>query len=426
MSVWRSPQLVMKIAVSFGVPVIVWVAGWLPLPRGGGLHELCAKDVSVGLGPIISGFLLAEVVALIVPRWRLLRTSGAVGRNALTRGALMLGAAIAVLQSWQVGVFLSSSGAMYLEGWTIAVFVLANLGWTLGLVWVARWISRNGVVNGFSVLLGAEVVSDLMIRGSSNYSSPSSLAPILFSWLLIAGTCFAIVFFLETPKFRTRKGQLSLGPPLSGLSPLNGASAMLLLPTTLENMGVEISELLRSPPFDSAAYYASMMLFVSLFAVSFCFLFCRPALAENVLGASLSKREIRGQVWRQVPWTLIFLFAIGFLPSIFASDFSVSFYASGPGLALLVAVFLDAFHECRARLRYPALSSVWAESRSYAVGPLMHCLEEAKVPYHLRSLRYHSLLQFFGPHVPIEVLVPPAYKEQAQTCLHRAMMPDEF
>jgi len=62
---------------------------------------------------------------------------------------------------------------------------------------------------------------------------------------------------------------------------------------------------------------------------------------------------------------------------------------------------------------------VWLpEHRVYAAHAVQILLREAGIFVLLRGLHHRTCLQFFGPYVPIDVMVPAAYAEQARSLLN--------
>lgn len=84
-------------------------------------------------------------------------------------------------------------------------------------------------------------------------------------------------------------------------------------------------------------------------------------------------------------------------------------------LALLftvVAVGWDLVDEVRARRTGPLLVA-WELHRVYAVPVALRALEKEGIEAHLRGYHLRSLLHFFGPYVPVEVLVAPDQAQRA-------------
>jgi hypothetical protein len=68
---------------------------------------------------------------------------------------------------------------------------------------------------------------------------------------------------------------------------------------------------------------------------------------------------------------------------------------------------------------------VWPEHRLYAVGPVLAALEDAGIAVHARSVRYRALLQFLGPYVPVEILVPPNAAADARRIIEGRLLQDQ-
>jgi len=60
---------------------------------------------------------------------------------------------------------------------------------------------------------------------------------------------------------------------------------------------------------------------------------------------------------------------------------------------------------------------VWELHRLYAADESMRLLEREGIKAHMRGLRHRSALYFFGPYIPVEVMVAPGDAERAHACL---------
>jgi hypothetical protein len=92
-------------------------------------------------------------------------------------------------------------------------------------------------------------------------------------------------------------------------------------------------------------------------------------------------------------------------------------------IVLATALAADLVAEWRARLRVGELCLVWPEHRPYAIAPAMAALEAAGIDGHARSARQRTMLQFFGPWLPIEILVAPGSADEARRVIARALAP---
>lgn len=406
-------SLYSRVAVTLALPVLVWAIGRLPLPLGSAFGEslpgelLLVRDATFGLTPIVTGFILIEVLALIVPRWRSLRVSGPDGRRRLDRWSYTIGGVAALVQVWGLLTYLESMGMLYGTGEKL-LFAVGSLAWTFGLVGLAHVIRRWGVANGFAVLLSAEFVPGLFATESAPMAPSGPQPTALVPYLVVAALCIGIGFLVEYRRANPRAGTLWAQTPLSGLVPVSVMSALLVLPFTLANYGWDLDALLDALTPGTTAYAATSALVVAILTVPFAFLFHAPSRVSALVSEAGSQAQTKRWLWKALPWTLLFTVSVAVVPTLVAAELSLPFYISGYSLAFLVAVSLDSYHECRARLRHPDLISVWPEPRLYAVGVLMSALEEAGVPAHARATRYRALLQFFGPYVPVEIMVSPS------------------
>src|SRR5437868_3505449 len=104
----RAAAVWMRVLVTAVAVSVSWAAQRLILPglEGWKLEGFKAADlanlsvVALGLSPAISGFVLVELAALLVPPWRPLRTGGPDGRAALRRAALVTSLVLAAIQGW--------------------------------------------------------------------------------------------------------------------------------------------------------------------------------------------------------------------------------------------------------------------------------------------------------------------------------------
>ena len=65
---------------------------------------------------------------------------------------------------------------------------------------------------------------------------------------------------------------------------------------------------------------------------------------------------------------------------------------------------------------------MWPEHRPYAVAAARAALAAEGIPVHARGEELRRLLQFFGPYVPIELMVPRADVERATTILTEVLL----
>jgi hypothetical protein len=86
-------------------------------------------------------------------------------------------------------------------------------------------------------------------------------------------------------------------------------------------------------------------------------------------------------------------------------------------------VVMDLAAEWVARTAQRDLVAVWPLHQMTHVSPALHILGNAGIPAHPRAAYHRALLQFVGPHVPVEILVPRARAVEAQAKLLELLAP---
>jgi hypothetical protein len=81
-------------------------------------------------------------------------------------------------------------------------------------------------------------------------------------------------------------------------------------------------------------------------------------------------------------------------------------------VGIVVAVALDVLDD--ARTRRSSLVSAWSLQHAQQSDLVAHDLASADIPCHLSSSHLRTLLAFFGPFAPIDVLVPPQHATAAR------------
>ena len=123
----------------------------------------------LGIGPVLTAYLLVELVALLVPPWRRLRTGGPAERGRLAPAVAVLALVVAVMQAWFLVSWLRTLGldaTHALPGGAMAFYrsVGLLLAGTVALAILALLVDRFGLGNGFVVvLLGGMATSAISI-----------------------------------------------------------------------------------------------------------------------------------------------------------------------------------------------------------------------------------------------------------------------
>lgn len=396
-----------RVAVTLGAPFVVWLVAGFNSPWSFPYREFIAKDTyGLGLSPVVIAFLLVELAAAVMPPWRALRVNGPEGRATLTRAAWRLSA---VVMAWELMVIALQFGASLssISMWLV-MLLLMNAGWTLALVFIARLVSRAGLVNGYALLLAL----DFIPYGFFTESPRGSLFPVV-AMLGLVGISAAV---LASRGATQTEGELTLRAPLSGITPLLAVMVLVAQPL------VRGPEFFRYLPHDLPEIVAGTpvgivvsMVLVGLFTVGFSHLFNRSSLMQSWVPDGVGPR-VRERFKTALAHTLLFLLCITLGTQLLQGEAYLALFAAVPSAICFAALVLDAVAERRARATLGHLVPVWWEQRSYALGPLSAALTNAGIAHHVRSARLRALL----PHVPLvpaELLVAPAQADAALATL---------
>jgi hypothetical protein len=375
--------------------------------------------LGLGLAPALSAFVIVEWMALLVPSWRRLRRGSPAQRGSLRRAATILTFALALVQAWFLARYFTTGLPQVLRLFedstaTRLVITVSLVGGT-GLVLVlAALIDRFGLGNGFSVLLVAPIVpAALQLSDFVRTQQPRELL-----WLAVELLALVFVTRWILGAHRRASGPrppLVIRQPTSGLAPIAGSASLLALYARLPSAFATEQGTYAPEP--------GTMLYLIVFV------------ALTIAGAVILSRLYHptaklGELWRRVApaespetlqaelapalklaigRTLAFLLAVGAL-----LPFLMRAPRSSPSFDLLLvvtatAVAMDLLAEWRARQVHSELVAVWPLHQVAFLDVAIAALAEAGIPVHARAANNRALLWFFGPYVPIDLMVPPEH-----------------
>lgn len=381
-------RVVRVLVTAVGIALPTLLAG-VPLPGVyQELWELAGPDgprrvhvsiAALGIDAVLLAFVLIELTALIVPRWRALRHGP--GRLALMRATFALAAALLVLQAIYASWALRSWGWDLVEaGWgPLLVDAAALLGGSVALLLGARAVSRWGVGHGLSVVVVLGALPAWLDRA---WAIDSGRDPEAVARTLVLATIGAV--FLVGRRARRER------VPVAGLVPLL-LPGWVLQVVTLAAIFVPLGSLswvFSTPPWVTFAVALALMVGLDWLGHrdrSFGALGQRgPALALSAAMLGVIVEADR------------------------ALDWEVSLFAAGGGVAffvLAVTVALDVLREAGLHAR-AELVPILAFSDIDVVDRVGERLAEAEIPFVMRGVGHRTLLRLFGPWVPVRLLVP--------------------
>ncbi len=390
--------------------------------RGLGADPVYASVGMLGVMPVLSAFVTVEVVTLLKARWRKRRTSGAEGRAPLTRIANGLAIVLALFQAYGVALHLEGLGVWATPvvaepGWAFRLFTMLTAGAaTALLIVVAAAIRRFGIGNGYSVLIASALCLRIArgLAGAVEHGREAMLAAVV----TVVAVSFVIARLVPprgamadpTPAgpYRTAPAAAHLPfirPLPCGIIPLAATASALSIPAALGNADLAA----RLAPGTETLEVTGIVLILCLVAL-FSWAFHAPqrvaALRARLLGPGAPGSDADEVRQRLVPHAIVaalLLVGLWWLQS-------WMYRAGALGLspldaALLAAIVLDLMHEMRTRLTHGSATPVAELHRVYALDVALELLARHEIRAEPRSHYFRGLLQFFGPYVPIEILV---------------------
>jgi preprotein translocase subunit SecY len=377
-----------------------WLIEWFG-GRPGILH--------LGLGPIVLSFVLVELAALAVPRWRALRGPRPEARRPLTNLAYLLSLPLALL--W-AGASATLTGGVYAS---------------LALAWL---VTRYGLGNGFVVVLAADVIpwalqaaGDLWFGWREPAAEPTTAtAALLMVALLLAPILLTLYFMRVSAASAGDRATQALRLPVCGIWPL-------VIPVELWTsmlLGLQLHDVPVTESFPPSETTQSILVLaiVVLLVWPLARLFNAPERVARAIGngsgggdGPASVDEVRSPLRRAALWSGIFL-ALAYAPGLLLYAWiGIGAGVRAFGLVLAAAAGLDLAGEWRYRTGRDEVAIGWSEHRIYAVDTDLATLSEAGIAAYPRAVCFRTLLQFFGPYLPIDLLVPARDAARARALL---------
>ncbi len=228
------------------------ILGMFNMFSGGAVERMAIFALNVA--PYISASIIVQLLGSVYPPWeKLKKEGGEAGRKQLNQYTRYLTVALALFQSFSIGMGLQGSpGLVYHPGPFFMISTVATLtGGTMFLMWLGEQITARGVGNGVSLIIFAGIVARLPTLFGQLFVQSREGAislPVLMGVILILiSLVFVIVFFeraqrrvlIQYPKqqrgnrmFGGETSFLPLKINTSGVIPPIFASSLLMMPAT--------------------------------------------------------------------------------------------------------------------------------------------------------------------------------------------------
>lgn len=424
-----------RLLATLGICAIVYGASWLPNPlldpegvaeltAQGGISRRHLGPMGLGITPLLVGFVLVELFALLVPALRRRRLSDQKLRTGLTRAAVVVGGLWALASGISQALWMESLG--HYAGGGYGPSLVVDYGWAFrlatgflmatgtGLFALAAWgIDRHGLGRGYAVLLLAGVAFELPAALELVWRAISvgsySLLDVALMGVVLGVAAAALEFFFRRGDRVVGRAPVRL--PVCGTFPLELAMLIGMLPAAL-------SMFLWAPWLDEFGRYMvpgslewlglqAAMIAVWLVPISTMFHWRRRSLLRSPDYARfwLAARAYSGLLLIGLAGADYLMYAGG----------PISLGLLWPGSLTLIIVYAlgsDLWTEIAARWRAPGgadlkavevhqdVSDALASAKVYAAG-------QPDKPITVTGLRYRSLTYFFGPYVPLVLLGTP-------------------
>ena len=383
--------------------------------------------MALGAQPLFSGYMLVEWIALLLPVWRPLREGGPAGRAKLNQASLIVGMILAVGQAWFLIFAFERTGVAHAHGaGSRVVTIVILMGATAAQVVLARIVDGEGLGSGLTILVLAGGIPQIIGPIGRAFTAAltgvipfSALLSGAFGVALLAGATLWMFSPYCLPKDETEPHPALISRPACGLAPLTVVPAIMLLVTILPRLS-HSSATLRSQAPD---YARVTMAFTIAAAIPCAFLFNRPGRIVEAWKALWPNppEGIPGLKAVILESILFIALAVG-VQGWLMQRLGVARVLNAATIILVTGVICDLLREWRASETDADLTRIWEIHQVYAVAPAMRLLEAEGIPAFARGLRLRSLLQFFGPYVPVQILVP-AGQAQAAYGLLKARWP---
>jgi preprotein translocase subunit SecY len=422
-----------RLAISLAVPAALWAASQVVLPgvdldrqpyywrSTDSVPRSTVSIVALGILPFLSAAVLVELVALLVPGWRELRIRGPEGRRKLARATLILGIVVATVQGFLVTRTIEAYGIAE-GGLSFRLTATTTMVAASCAIVMCTWlIDRHGLGNGFSIVIAASVGPALWDLGRVFTYGLYGETLTLFSLLVVLATLgllvVATIMVLDAHRGwlaflpgRTPLRRIALRLPASGLAPLELALVLLGLPMMIATYTpLDVTLAHKISPGGAAFVIAEIFLIIGG-TLLFTWLFNRGA--ERALRTQIPTAWVRSALYLS-----LLTLGITFL----RLTMHIAMPLQATMLAVATAVTMDLVAEWRAWQAHADLVAVWPIHRVYTLDAAVGALERAGIFTYPRGAHHRTLLQFFGPFVPITLMVPSARADEADRILRQAV-----
>lgn len=285
-NVWKIPDLKRKILYTLMILAVYRIGAHIPTPFldreklaefversragiGGGLFQVidlfsgkAFTEMSVfalGIMPYISVSIILQLLTVVYPRLQKLQQEGALGQRKINRMTRQFTIALALFQSFALGLTLQRQGLTYFTGSYSWLFMFTTMiAMTTGtafVMWLGERITDQGIGNGISLIIAVGIMASFPAQIVQLYTMMQNGAlPWIWAFFIIAlfiGSTMAIILIQDgtrrIPMQHAKRvvgrrvmaggtNYLPLKVNTAGVIPVIFASAILAFPTFLASL----------------------------------------------------------------------------------------------------------------------------------------------------------------------------------------------
>ncbi|MBR3836961.1 MAG: preprotein translocase subunit SecY [Clostridia bacterium] len=283
---WKLPDLRKKLLFTFMIIALYRIGCVLPVPyidpaaietwfstqSSGTMLEYLnilsgsafsqATLFALSVSPYITSSIVIQLLTIAIPALERLSKEGEEGKKKLTQITRYATVGIALITSYGYYVTLKAAKAIIDPGWFTAIVIIScHCAGAALIMWLAEKINENGIGNGISMILFANIIASLptmatgfvstldLASGNATFKSVTQTILIYALFVVIAILIVAFVIFMTESERkipvqyakrvvgRKMYGGQSTNLPIklnmSGVMPIIFASSILMLPATI-------------------------------------------------------------------------------------------------------------------------------------------------------------------------------------------------
>ena len=345
---------------------------------------------ALSITPYINSSIIMQLLTIAIPALEKLQKSGEEGRKKITQITRYVTVALGLITSYGYYMYMRNMNVLTDNGIFAAVVIIASYSAGTALImWMGEKINENGIGNGISLILFANIVSGgfTVIQGFLN-TATSGIFGIILSIVTVIGALAIVTFvvFITNSERRLpvqyakrvvgRKmygGQSSNLPiklNMSGVMPIIFANSIVALPSTVAILfptpgeGTFWYNVLQFLSYRSWFYAILFFVLIILFAFFYTSISFNPIEVANNLKSNggfvpgirpgKPTADYITKILNRITFIgAIFLGIIAVLPLVvnMASNFSLGAIAfSGSSLLIVVGVALETSREIQAQM----------------------------------------------------------------------------